>query len=296
MKIAPLIGAQHAAHVALHESAAGLTLLGVGEAPLCGTAMKRSGPAPELPCDQGEGGAGEALSEAAGEALSEASRVGALESTPPSSARRIGIVQDGVESMPPSEYRKPPSNAWTSPSEHRESTFLRLPAHPSAYSHILPSQAESSNRGGELLSLSRYPFPIPTAYFQHSAQLHELLVNRRGMICALCGTSMKTLMALHCKGWKKNTDTKGLTRRSKERSSRRSMTRCLNQLPDAAALAAPGGSDARSVGRCSAQVLGGTERNGERRDKAFDNRSIKLYGTRITRVVAGCHALGQRAT
>ena len=129
--------------------------------------------------------------------------------------------------MPPSEYRKPPSNAWTSPSEHRESTFLRLPAHPSAYSHILPSQAESSNRGGELLSLSRYPFPIPTAYFQHSAQLHELLVNRRGMICALCGTSMKTLMALHCKGWKKNTDTKGLTRRSKERSSRRSMKLCF---------------------------------------------------------------------
>jgi len=144
MKMAPLIGVQHAAHGALHESAVGLTLFGVGEAPLCGLAMKRSGPAPELTCDQGEGGAGEALSEAAGEALSEASRVGALESTPPSSARRIGIVQDGVESTPPSEYRKPPSNAWTSPSEHKESSFLRLPAHPSAYSHILPSQAESS--------------------------------------------------------------------------------------------------------------------------------------------------------
>ena len=151
MKMAPLIGAQHAAHGALHESAAGLTLFGIGEAPLCGMAMKRSGPAPELPCNQGEGGAGEALSEAAGEALSEASRVGALESTPPSSARRIGIVQDGVESTPPSEYRKPPSNAWTSPSEHKESSFLRLPAHPSAYSHILPSQAESSGnpRGGK---------------------------------------------------------------------------------------------------------------------------------------------------
>ena len=165
MKMAPLIGAQHAAHGALHESAAGLTLFGVGEAPLCGLAMKRSGPAPELTCDQGEGGAGEALSEAAGEALSEASRVGALESTPPSSARRIGIVQDGVESTPPSEYRKPPSNAWTSPSEHKESSFLRLPAHPSAYSHILPSQAESrGNPGGRkgrgarsFAALRRYP-------------------------------------------------------------------------------------------------------------------------------------------
>ena len=151
MKMAPLIGVQHAAHGALHESAVGLTLFGVGEAPLCGLAMKRSGPAPELTCDQGEGGAGEALSEAAGEALSEASRVGALESTPPSSARRIGIVQDGVESTPPSECRKPPSNAWTSPSEHKESSFLRLPAHPSAYSHIIPSQAEASvnPRGGK---------------------------------------------------------------------------------------------------------------------------------------------------
>ena len=165
MKMAPLIGAQHAAHGALHESAAGLTLFGIGEAPLCGMAMKRSGPAPELPCNQGEGGAGEALSEAAGEALSEASRVGALESTPPSSARRIGIVQDGVESTPPSENRKPPSNAWTSPSEHKESSFLRLPAHPSAYSHILPSQAESSGnpRGGKgrgarsFAALRRYP-------------------------------------------------------------------------------------------------------------------------------------------
>lgn len=164
MKMAPLIGAQHAAHGALHESAAGLTLFGVGEAPLCGLAMKRSGPAPELTCDQGEGGAGEALSEAAGEALSEASRVGALESTPPSSARRIGIVQDGVESTPPSECRKPPSNAWTSPSEHKESSFLRLPAHPSAYSHILPSQAESRGNRGEqgqrsslFAALRRYP-------------------------------------------------------------------------------------------------------------------------------------------
>ena len=165
MKMAPLIGVQHAAHGALHESAVGLTLFGVGEAPLFGLAMKRSGPAPELTCDQGEGGAGEALSEAAGEALSEASRVGALESTPPSSARRIGIVQDGVESTPPSEYRKPPSNAWTSPSEHKESSFLRLPAHPSAYSHILPSQAESSGnpRGAKgrgarsFAALRRYP-------------------------------------------------------------------------------------------------------------------------------------------
>ena len=213
MKMAPLIGAQHAAHGALHESAAGLTLFGVGEAPLCGMAMKRSGPAPELPCNQGEGGAGEALSEAAGEALSEASRVGALESTPPSSARRIGIVQDGVESTPPSEYRKPPSNAWTSPSEHKESSFLRLPAHPSAYSHILPSQAESSGnpRGGKgrgarsFAALRPYPIrlAIPTAYsHQHSARLSP---NSNGY-ARLRALSIEMLIALHCKGWKNRTD------------------------------------------------------------------------------------------
>ena len=79
MKTAPVIGAQHAAHGALHGSA-GLALLGAGEAPICGMAMKRAGPAPELPCDQSDGGGGEALIESDGEALSEPSRVGASES------------------------------------------------------------------------------------------------------------------------------------------------------------------------------------------------------------------------
>ena len=153
------------------------------------------------------------LSEAAGEALSEASRVGALESTPPSSARRIGIVQDGVESSPPSENRKPPSNAWTSPSEHKESSFLRLPAHPSAYSHILPSQAESSGnpRGGKgrgarsFAALRPYPIrlAIPTAYsHQHSARLSP---NSNGY-ARLRALSIEMLIALHCKGWKNRTD------------------------------------------------------------------------------------------
>ena len=199
--MAPLIGVQHAAHGALHESAVGLTLFGVGEAPLCGLAMKRSGPAPELTCDQGEGGAGEALSEAAGEALSEASRVGALESTPPSSARRIGIVQDGVESTPPSEYRKPPSNAWTSPSEHKESSFLRLPAHPSAYSHILPSQAESSGnpRGAKgrgarsFAALRRYPSGDSDCIFL--AQNSARLVRPTSNYARLRALLMETLIA-----------------------------------------------------------------------------------------------------
>lgn len=105
MKTAPVIGAQHAAHGAPHGSAAGLDLLGAGEAPVCGMAMKKAGPAPKLPCDQSEGGVGEALIEADGEALSEASRVGTSESAH-SSASRVGIVQAGVESTPPSEYRK----------------------------------------------------------------------------------------------------------------------------------------------------------------------------------------------
>lgn len=52
---APAIGSQHAAHGALHRSAAALTLLGEGEDPLCGMAMKRADPASELPCDQSEG-------------------------------------------------------------------------------------------------------------------------------------------------------------------------------------------------------------------------------------------------